>query len=404
MNPPDDDSLAKKFALILPLLNERQQRLFLAAEAKSLGYGGVSRVARTSGVSRSTITRGLVELSLAIDAEKPARIRRSGGGRKPIENVYPGIGAALDALIHPSSRGDPQSPLRWTCKSTHQLAKALKQQGYSVSHQTVAQLLHTSGYSLQANAKVKEGRQHPDRNQQFEYINEQAKSFLAQGLPVVSVDAKKKELIGEFKNSGQTWELKKQPVEVDVHDFVNPQLGKAIPYGIYDVGENSGWVSVGCNHDTASFAVATLERWWQAVGQQTYPDATALLVNADSGGSNGYRVRLWKYELQQFANKTGLTITVCHLPPGTSKWNKIEHRLFSHISMNWRGQPLTSHEVVVQLICATKATTGLEIRAELDRSMYPIQVKVLDEDFSTIHITPHSFHGEWNYTITPSSN
>ncbi len=398
----DDETLGEKLALVLPYLNERQQRLLLAAEARSLGYGGISRVARVTGVSRPTIHRGLQELDA--ETEYDARIRQPGGGRKLIEQVHPGILAALDYLVAPDTRGDPESPLRWTCKSTRQLSTALKQQGYSVSHQSVAELLHATGYSLQANTKVRQGTNHPDRDAQFHYLNEQAETFLQQGLPVISLDAKKKELVGEFKNPGQEWQPKQQPVAVNVHDFPEPKLGKAIPYGIYDIGQNTGWVCVGQDHDTASFAVATLQRWWDVVGSVAYPNTKQLLISADSGGSNGYRVRLWKWQLQRFANATGLEVTVCHLPPGTSKWNKIEHRLFSHISMNWRGRPLVTHEVIVELIAATTTSTGLTVKAELDTGVYPTHVKVSDDELATVRITPHMFPGEWNYTISPTSH
>ena len=293
------------------------------------------------------------------------------------------------------------SPLRWTCKSTRQLATALQQLGHRLSHQLVAQLLRSTGYSLQGNAKTLEGSQHPDRDAQFNYLSEQSKTFLAQGLPVISMDAKKKELVGQFENPGREWQPQKQPVAVNVHDFPAPLLGKAIPYGIYDIGQNAGWVSVGQDHDSASFAVASLHRWWQLVGKPTYPQARQLLITADSGGSNGYRLRLWKHQLQQFADTTGLEVSGCHLPPATSKWHKIEHRLFSHISMNWRGRPLSSHEVIVELISATTTTNGLTVQAELAPGVYPLKVKVSDAELATVQITPHAFHGEWNYTISP---
>lgn len=391
--------LTEKLSAVLPYLNERQQRLLLAAEASSLGYGGVTQVSRASGVSRPTIYRGLREL--LVESEEVQMVRLPGGGRKRIEEIDPTILDDLDQLIDPDTRGDPMSALRWTCKSTRQLAAALQQRGHCISHQLVAELLHSTGYSLQGNTKTKEGSQHPDRDAQFNYLSEQSKTFLAQGLPVVSMDAKKKELVGQFENPGREWQPQKQPVVVNVHDFPDPQLGKAIPYGIYDIGQNAGWVSVGQDHDTASFAVASLHRWWQLVGKLTYPQAKQLLISADSGGSNGYRLRLWKLELQQFADTTGLEVSVCHLPPGTSKWNKIEHRLFSHISMNWRGRPLSSHEVIVSLIGATTTTHGLTVQAELDTGIYPLKVKVSDAQLATVQITPHAFHGEWNYTISP---
>ncbi len=391
----NDAFLAEKFAAILPHLNEKQRRLLLAAEARALGHGGISRVARASGVSRATIHKALHEQEAAVTE----RVRRAGGGRKKARD--PELLAALEALVSPQTRGDPMSPLRWTCKSTRQLAAALQQQGHQVSAHLVRDLLYEAGYSLQANAKTREGSRHPDRDAQFHYLNEQLKTFLEQGLPVVSVDTKKKELVGEFKNGGQEWQPKGQPLQVKVHDFPDPSVGKAIPYGIYDVGRNSGWVTVGRDHDTASFAVASLQRWWQVVGLQVYPEAKQLLICADAGGSNGYRIRLWKVELQSFANTTALQVTVCHLPPGTSKWNKIEHRLFAHISMNWRGRPLVSHEVIVDLISATTTRGGLQVQAELDTGCYPTKVKVPDAVMAALHITPHDFHGEWNYTISP---
>ncbi len=395
----DQSKLTEKLSAVLPYLNERQQRLLLAVEARSIGYGGVSQVSRASGVSRPTIYRGLREL--LEESAEVLMVRSPGGGRKRIEEVDPTIQGDLDQLIAPDTRGDPMSPLRWTCKSTRQLAAALQQRGHRISHQLVAELLRSSGYSLQGNAKTLEGNQHPDRDAQFNYLSEQSKTFLEQGLPVISMDAKKKELVGQFENPGREWQPQKQPVAVNVHDFPDPQLGKAIPYGIYDIGQNTGWVSVGQDHDTASFAVASLHRWWQLVGGPTYPQAKQLLISADSGGSNGYRLRLWKFELQQFVDLTGLEVTVCHLPPGTSKWNKIEHRLFSHISMNWRGRPLSSHEVIVELIGATTTTNGLTVQAELDTGIYPLKVKVSDAELATVQITPHAFHGEWNYTISP---
>jgi hypothetical protein len=373
----------------------------LAAEARALGRGGVTRVAQASGVSRPTIHKALRELDGP--ATDPGRVRKAGGGRKRTRDRDPGVVAALEELVDPDTRGDPMSPLRWTCKSTRQLATALGDRGHLVSHNVVADLLHELGYSLQAPAKRLEGSQHPDRDGQFHYLNEQVKAFLAQELPVVSVDAKKKELVGPFKNGGREWQPKGEPESVRVHDFVDRELGKAIPYGVYDVAQNTGWVTVGKDHDTASFAVATLRRWWRAVGSHVYPEAKRLLISADSGGSNGYRVRLWKAELQRFADATGLEVTVCHLPPGTSKWNKIEHRLFSYITMNWRGRPLISHEVILELIGMTTTRTGLRVHAELDTAKYPTKVKVSDAELEAVRLTPHQFHGEWNYTIAPAS-
>ncbi len=357
-------------------------------------------MARATGVSRPTVYKALEELDAPPLAD--GRVRQPGGGRKRLTETDPELAAALDALVDPDSRGDPMSPLRWTCKSTGQLALALTRGGHPVSRDTVADMLREAGYSLQANAKTSEGNQHPDRDAQFRYLNEQAREFRDAGLPVVSVDAKKKELIGEFKNVGREWEPKGRPVPVNVHDFVDPELGKAIPYGIYDLERNVGWVSVGQDHDTASFAVETLRRWWQGDGISAYPGADQLLICCDGGGSNGYRLRLWKYELARFANDAGLAITVCHLPPGTSKWNKIEHRLFSHISMNWRGRPLTSHEVVVNLIAATTTKAGLKVHAERDRGSYPTSLSVSDADMDQICLAPHPFHGDWNYTISPA--
>jgi hypothetical protein len=396
-----DTALAEKLGTILPHLNERQRRWLLAAEARALGYGGVSRVARAAGVSRATLHKARREL--AQPAVASDRVRRPGGGRKRLRDRDPTLLADLEALVDPDTRGDPMSPLRWTCKSTRHLATALAGQGHQVSHRVVADLLHAADYSLQAPTKTLEGAQHPDRDAQFRYVNAQSTAFLAAGRPVVSVDAKKKELVGAFKNGGREWQPAGQPERVNVHDFPDPRLGKAIPYGIYDVGRNAGWVNVGQDHDTAAFAVASLRRWWEAVGREVYPRADRLLICADSGGSNGYRVRLWKLELQRFATATGLAVVVCHLPPGTSKWNKIEHRLFAHITLNWRGRPLVSHEVIVDLIGATTTATGLQVQAVRDAGAYPTKVKVSDEEFALVHLTPHAFHGEWNYTIAPAA-
>jgi len=394
-----DRALTEKLATIMPCLNEKQRRLLLGAEALAMGRGGIARVSSAAGVSRPTIRKAMRELEQPVGSLE--RVRRVGGGRKRVRDRDPAILTELEALVEPDSRGDPMSPLRWTCKSTRQLAEALTRRGHTVSHRVVAELLHESDYSLQANVKTLEGRQHPDRDAQFRHLNEQVKAFLAQGLPVISVDTKKKELVGAYKNSGREWRPEGQPEKVNVHDFPDPKVGKAIPYGIYDIGRNTGWVSVGQDHDTASFAVTSLRRWWQTIGSQVYPEAKQLLICADGGGSNGYRLRLWKVELQRLADETGLEIVVCHLPPGTSKWNKIEHRLFSHISMNWRGRPLVSHEVVVQLIGATTNREGLRVQAELDTGKYPTNVKVTDADLAAVRLTPHSFHGEWNYTIAP---
>lgn len=396
----DEPALAGKLAAILPYLNERQRRLLLAAEARALGRGGVSLVANAAMVSRPTIHKGLSELANGPEVtETVARVRRPGAGRKKLRDKVPGLLKDLEALVDPDTRGDPMSPLRWTCKSVRQLADALCRQGHQISYEAVRDLLGEAGYSLQANAKRLEGSTHPDRDAQFRYLNERTKDFLAAGQPVVSVDAKKKELVGRYKNAGREWQPKGAPEEVNVYDFLSQAQGKGIPYGIYEVGRNVGWVNVGCDHDTASFAVESLRRWWRAMGYAAYSQADRLLVCADGGGSNGYRVRLWKVEMQRLAHETGLDITVCHLPPGTSKWNKIEHRLFSHISMNWRGRPLVTHDVMVQLISATTTREGLQVHAELDHGKYPTKIQVTDEQLAAVNLQRHAFHGEWNYTI-----
>jgi DNA-binding phage protein len=395
----NDSRMLQKYARVLPHLNERQRRLVAAADAQMLGYGGIARVARASGLNRSTLHRGLKDLVAPV---LPAvRVRQAGGGRKRVREQTPAIVQELEQLVDPLTRGDPQSPLRWTCKSTRQLARTLTARGYAVSYRVVGELLRELGYSLQANAKTLEGAQHPDRNAQFEYLNAQVQTYLAKRWPVISVDAKKKELVGQYDNSGREWQPQGQPELVKVHDFPDPQLGKAIPYGIYDVGRNLGWVNVGCDHDTASFAVESIRRWWTQMGSALYKKAKQVLICADSGGSNGYRVRLWKVELQELADTLGVTVTVCHLPPGTSKWNKIEHRLFSHISLNWRGRPLVSHEVIVALIGATTTQTGLRVEAALDSRPYPTRVEVSDEELAQVQLCPHQFHGEWNYSILP---
>ena len=391
--------LAEKYESIAPLLDERQRRRWLGVEARALGRGGVSAVARATGASRTTITAAVAELAGGGDDSALGRVRRAGAGRPPVSEREPGVGAALERLVDPATRGDPESPLRWTSKSTRALAEELRAQGHSVAPRTVAKLLHESGYSLQATRKTREGRDHPDRDAQFRYLTGQVNAHLGSGDPVVSVDTKKKELVGR-SNGGREWQPKGEPEQVEVYDFIG-EAGKAIPYGVYDVAANAAWVSVGRDHDTAAFAVATLHRWWQAMGRPLYPHARRLLICADGGGSNGYRVRLWKVELAAFAAQTALTITVCHLPPGTSKWNKIEHRLFSHISMNWRGRPLESHETVVQLIAATSTRAGLAVQAELDDRAYPKGTKISDEQMAALPLTRHHFHGEWNYTLKP---
>jgi len=396
-----EEALAAMFAVLGPQLDERQRRLLAGAQARALGRGGVAVVARTSGMSHSTVHLGIREID---QGPKPAgRIRRPGAGRPKATDRDPGLRHALDALVEPTSRGDPASPLRWTCRSTRTLANELAAQGHRVSARTVARLLGELDYSLQATSKQVEGAQHPDRDGQFRYLNEQARQHLADSQPVISVDTKKKEVVGNLGNRGRQWQPKGAPVRVDVHDFPDPNIGKAIPYGVYDLGADQGWVSVGDDHDTAAFAVATIRRWWQLVGAQAYPQADRLLVTADAGGSNSYRSRLWKVELGKLAAETGLAVTVCHFPPGTSKWNRIEHRLFSQISMNWRGRPLVSHQVIVDLIGKTTTRTGLKVQAELDRGSYPTGVKVADAELAAVPLTRHDWHGEWNYTITAPS-
>ena len=400
----DERVLAAKFETILPHLDERQRRLLMAAEARSLGYGGISLVARAAGVSRVTVTAGVDELD---GGAEPAggRARRPGGGRKPLTDLDAGLLDDLDALVEPETRGDPMTRLRWTTKSTRNLADELGREGHQVSHHSVGKLLAGPlKYSLQGNAKTLEGRQHPDRDAQFRYIARRVAAALAAGEPVISVDAKKKELIGQYARAGREWRPSGDPRRADVHDFPGEQ-GKAVPYGVYDLGADAGWVSVGSDGDTAQFAVETIRRWWHSVGGIAYPGTASLLITADAGGSNGYRLRLWKKELAALADATGLAITVCHMPPGTSKWNKIEHRLFSHISMNWAGQPLTSHQVAVNLIAGTTTRTGLTVRAERDTSTYPRGIKIPDRELKALtarYLTPHDWHGEWNYTITPT--
>jgi hypothetical protein len=397
------ESLRAKFEALLPHLDERRQRLVMAAEARSLGHGGIAAVARASGASRSRISQGITEL----EAGGPPldRVRRRGGGRKTMSATDPGLVQALLALVEPTRRGDPESPLCWTTISTRKLAEQLTAAGHPVGGDTVAKLLREQGFSLQANAKTVEGVQHPDRDAQFGYLNEQAREHLHAGWPVISVDTKKKELVGPFKNGGREWRPAGNPEQVKVHDFIEPQLGKANPYGVYDIAADTGWVSVGTDHDTAAFAVETIRRWWQAAGSASYPNASRLLITADGGGSNGYRTRLWKTELAALATETGLTISVCHLPPGTSKWNKIEHRLFSHISMNWRGRPLTSHDVIVHTIAATTSRAGLSVRVELDTGTYHSGIKIPDAQLKALEdsgaLRRHDWHPEWNYTLNP---
>ena len=398
------ESAGRRYELLGWALDERTRRLFAATEAKVLGRGGISAVAAATGVSRRAIHVGLKELAAQEQApqdKQPGRIRRPGAGRKRLIEQDPTLLADLELLIEPVTRGDPESALRWTCKSLRRLSEELRAQGHSVSHTMVGELLHGLGYSLQANAKTLEFGGHPDRNAQFEHINREVESCIAQGQPVISVDTKKKELIGPYKNNGRTWRAKGSPEEVKVHDFIDEKLGRANPYGVYDLAADEGWVSVGTDHDTAAFAVQTIRRWWQTMGRSAYGGARELLITADGGGSNGSRVRLWKLELQRLADEIGLSIRVCHFPPGTSKWNKIEHRLFSFISMNWRGQPLISHEVMINLIANTRTRTGLQVHAELDAAPYPKGLKVSDAEFDAINLVRDAFHGEWNYTIHP---
>lgn len=392
-----------RFSKLAWILDERMRRLFAAAEASALGRGGITKVAQATGVSRRAIHVGLRELSDLKEPVKnpPKRIRKEGAGRKSVIQTDVGLMSALEKLVEPMTRGDPESPLRWTCKSLRTLAGELSANGHPVSYPVVGDLLRELGYSLQANRKVLEGSDHPDRNAQFEFINEQTTQQLMAGNPVISVDTKKKELVGAYKNNGTTWCPEGKPEQVKVHDFIDKELGRANPYGVYDVGSNTGWVSVGTDHDTASFTVETIRRWWRTMGRQSYPAASELMITADGGGSNGSRVRLWKMELQRLADEIRIPIHVSHLPPGTSKWNKIEHRLFSYISMNWRGRPLISHEVIINLIAGTTTRKGLKVHAELDDSLYPAGIKVSDDEFKQIHLTRNMFHGEWNYRIDP---
>lgn len=400
MNTP---SAKDRFQYLSRFLDERMRRLYAAAEAKALGRGGISAISEATGVSRRAIAQGLAELDEQVVAGGSVRVRKEGGGRKRATAKDPRLKASLEGLVEATTRGDPQSALLWTCKSVRKLADELRAMGHVASHQLVSELLKEMGYSLQANQKTIEGAQHPDRNAQFEHINTTVKSFQAKGEPVISVDTKKKELIGDFKNGGREIRPRGQPQRVRVHDFEIAELGKASPYGVYDITSNVGWVSVGIDHDTAAFAVNSIASWWRAMGEATYPTARKLLINADGGGSNGYRLRLWKVELQRLADETGLDISVCHLPPGTSKWNKIEHRLFSFITQNWRGKPLLSYEVVVNLIAATTTKTGLIVKSELDPRQYPKGITVTDEQMARVNINTDDFHGEWNYTIRPSA-
>ena len=398
----DESAIRLRFEALDPVLDERGRRRFAAAEAMTAGRGGIAAVSRATGIARSTIGRALEELR-DVEVVDVERVRRPGGGRKPLSETDTSLIDDLRALVEPATRGDPQSPLLWTCKSLRRLAQGLQDMGHAVGRTLVGQLLHKLDYSLQANRKTREGSNHPDRDAQFHYINDCVKQALAAGEPAISIDTKKKELVGDFKNAGREWRPQGAPEEVRVHDFIIPELGRAVPYGVYDIADNAGWVSVGISHDTAAFAANAIRKWWQLMGRERYPKPTSLLITADGGGSNGSRVRLWKVELQRLADDLGVPVTVCHLPPGTSKWNRIEHRLFSFITGNWRGKPLVSHQVIVKLIAATTTKTGLNVRCELDENIYPAGIKVSDAEIAAVNLARHDFHGEWNYTINPST-
>jgi hypothetical protein len=404
-HPEAVERIGLRFGALAPVMDERMRRQWAASEAQAYGWGGVSAVSGAIGMSPNTIRRGLAELlqrQAHPEAPVEARIRRPGGGRKPLTTVDPDLLESLESLVDPMTRGDPESPLRWTCKSTTQLADALTKQGHALSPRTVGRLLNDAGYSLQSNRKTVEGASHPDRNAQFLHISRTVMAFQGCGQPVISVDTKKKELVGAFKNGGREWRPQGMPEQVKVHDFLEPELGKAIPYGVYDLTSNQGWVSVGIDHDTARFAVEAIRRWWHKMGAARYGSARKLLITADGGGSNGSRCRLWKVALQDLAAQLGMVIHVCHFPPGTSKWNKIEHRMFCHITQNWRGKPLISHEVIINLIAHTATKTGLRIRAGLDRSQYPTGVPVAPEEFAAVNLKRADFHGDWNYRILPN--
>jgi len=396
----DEAAIAARYLAVSPLLDERARRLLAGSEALAIGRGGVAAVSRATRLARTTVARGMSDVRTG-ELVARGRVRRAGAGRPPIEQRDPTLRRDLEGLIEPTSRGDPESPLRWTTKSVRNLAAELRRQGHAVSHQTVSELLHDLGYSLQANRKTLEGTNHPDRDAQFGHLNAAVQLQLSLGQPVISVDTKKKELVGPFRNGGKELRPKGDPEPVLMHDFLIPELGRVSPYGVYDLAANAAWVSVGTDHDTAAFAVESIRRWWQSMGRPLYPDATRLLVTADAGGSNGARLRLWKLELQKLADETGLEIAVCHFPPGTSKWNKVEHRLFSAITQNWRGKPLVSHEVVVNLIAATTTRTGLTVRSELDTGDYPAGLRVSDAEMRSLHLRRDDFHGEWNYSLLP---
>jgi hypothetical protein len=396
----DIAAIKARFDVLAPVLDERGRRLFAASEARAAGRGGVVAVSRATGIARSTIDRGLADLRAGV-AQLDGRVRRAGGGGKPAIETQPGILTTLTELVQSSIRGDPEAALLWVSKSQRHLSAALAEQGFTAGQKLVGRLLRRLGFSLQANAKTREGASHPDRNAQFEHINATVTAFQAAGEPAISVDTKKKELVGDFKNGGRELRPKGQPEPVRVHDFVIPELGKVVPYGVYDIAANAGWVNLGISHDTAAFAVESIRRWWHELGAARYPTATRLLITADCGGSNGVRVRLWKRELQVLADELGISITVCHLPPGTSKWNRIEHRLFAFITQNWRGKPLVSHQVIIQLIANTRTNTGLTVACRIDAAAYDKGVKVSDAEMAALNIQPANFHGEWNYTFVP---
>jgi DNA-binding phage protein len=398
----DTELISKRHKILSPFLDEKARRLMIATESKVIGYGGIGVVSKSTGVSRTTISTGLRELNNP-DLIDTSRIRKEGGGRKKEVEKLPAIEKELEKLIEPALRGEPDSPLMWTSKSLRKLSVELKLKGYNVSHKLVGEILKAKGFSLQANRKTDEGKSHPDRNAQFEHIHLKVKDFQENNQPVISVDAKKKELIGNFKNNGKEWHKEKEPQKVKVYDFLSDAEGKAIPYGVYDLAQNNGWVSVGIDHDTAEFAVETIKKWWTKMGKPFYSNAERLLITADGGGSNSSRSRLWKKEIQKLSNETGLTIEVCHFPPATSKWNKIEHRLFSYISQNWRGKPLVSYQVIVSLIASTKTEKGLDVTCELDSKTYDTGIKITEEEMDAINLERNDFHGEWNYKIKPNN-
>jgi len=398
----DVKTIHQKYQLLKPALNERSKRIFAAVEARAIGRGGIQIVSQATGLNRNTISRGIKELGKKTEM-RPERIRRPGAGRRKILDINPKLKKNLESLIEPYSRGDPESPLRWTTKSLRKLSSELKEMNNNVSHEYIAYLLRSMKYSLQSNRKTKEGDNHPDRNAQFEYISKKVKAQQRLNAPVISVDAKKKEIVGNFKNSGREWRPKGSPEEVHIHDFVIKKLGKICPYGVYDLARNEGWISVGIDHDTSAFAVESVRQWWKTMGREKYPKAKSLLVTADAGGSNGYKNKLWKKELQELSNRIKMSISVCHFPPGTSKWNKIEHRLFSFISKNWRAKPLISHEVIVNLITSTTTNTGLKVRCRIDERKYPVGIKVTEKEMEKINLKENKFHGEWNYTIYPNN-